>query len=200
MEIILGSTSPRRQMILENLFGSIKIIPPSVEEIHRPPETPAEFTARMSKDKCLSVLATGLNGEPGLLITADTIVSIDNAILGKPIDFDDAVRIISLLNGRTHEVITSLTLLASDRGSVRKGPATRCAVTEVTFKKLSREDIISYLGKIDYRDKAGSYAIQENGDMIIDQYRGSATNIIGFPLGLFFIMVQELGLTEELFH
>ena len=201
MQIILGSTSPRRKRILNALFDSIKIVAPAIEETHRPPETPVEFATRLSEEKCLSILAAGApEAEPGLLITADTVVSIDSGIIGKPADFNDAVRILSLLNGRTHEVITGLTLLAFDRGTAQGSPVTGFEITEVTFKSLTRENIISYLGKIDYRDKAGSYAFQEQGGMIIERYQGSATNIIGFPLRLFFAMADGLGLGRELFR
>jgi septum formation protein len=200
MKLILGSTSPRRKTILSALFDSIVILAPSAAETHRPPETPIEFATRISEKKCLSILATdALEAEAGLLITADTVVSIDGAIIGKPADFDDAVRIISLLSGRTHEVITGLTLVAIDGRGSRRGPVTGFEITEVKFKNLDRKSIISYLGTIDYRDKAGSYAFQEQGGMIIEGYQGSVTNIIGFPLRLFFAMAEGLGLARELF-
>jgi len=201
MNIILGSTSPRRKAILSGIFDSIKIIAPSIQENHLPSETPVNFSMRMSKDKCLSILESyAFDGYPSLVITADTIVTIDNAIIGKPSDFNDAVRIISLLNGKMHKVITSLTLLAIGSGTKPCGPVTSCAVTRVKFKNLSREEIVTYLETIEYMDKAGGYAFQEHGSMIIEQYHGSVTNIIGFPLRLFFAMVEELGLTDSLFN
>ncbi|MBN2160485.1 MAG: septum formation protein Maf [Spirochaetes bacterium] len=200
MNIILGSTSPRRKKILCGLVDSFSVVPPSADETYLPPESPEAFAARVSGKKCMSIVDSGAAGNrPTLVITSDTIVTIDGRVIGKPADFEDAVRMISFLNGRTHRVITALTLLALDEGGSGV-PLTRCETTEVTFRKLSRDGITRYLGAIDYRDKAGSYAFQERGEMIIEGHRGSATNIIGFPLRLFFSMTAEMGITARIFN
>jgi septum formation protein len=198
MKILLGSTSPRRKSIIGSLFGEFIVAPPSVDETHRPPESPEEFALRIAGDKCRSILRSGAAaGGPALIITADTIVTIDGRVIGKPDGLDDAVRIIGLLSGRTHRVITAMALHAmTDRGErARMG----CEVTEVTFKKLDDAGIRGYLASIDYRDKAGAYAFQEHGSLIVESFRGSATNIIGFPLRLFFSMSADMGLSGVLF-
>jgi septum formation protein len=200
MNIILGSTSPRRKGIISGLFESFEVMPPVVAENHSPAESPIEFSMRISEEKCFSVLKScDQTRLPFMIITADTLVAIDDVIIGKPVDFDDAVRIITLLNGRKHRVITGLSLLAIQNSTVGRRPLTRYEITEVQFKKLTETSILRYLRSIDYRDKAGAYAFQENGRMIIEGYEGSVTNIIGFPLRLFFSMVSALGLAKEIF-
>lgn len=200
MNIILGSTSPRRKAILGALFSKFIIVPPSVEENHRARETPLEFALRMSEEKCRSIGISGAIADyPALIISSDTIVTIDGVIIGKPADHDDAVRIISLLSGRIHRVITGLTLFAPGGPRAPFRPFTAGEATEVTFRSLDRAGIERYLASIEYLDKAGAYAFQDNGAMIIDHYRGSVTNIIGFPLRLFFAMLSERGLLAPAF-
>jgi len=181
-----------------SLFDEFAVVPPAVDETHRPPESPEEFALRIAGDKCRSILRSGAAaGGPVLVIAADTIVTIDGRVIGKPDGLEDAVRIIGLLSGRTHRVITAMALHAVTAGGehARLGSET----TEVTFRALDDAGIRRYLGSIDYRDKAGAYAFQEHGSMIIEGHRGSATNIIGFPLRLFFSMVTDMGLAGPLF-
>ena len=156
-----------------------------------------DFTERVSREKMDYILGSL---EPGkdreLIITSDTIVTIDDLILGKPSDFTDAMRKISLLNGRTHRVVTGMTLCV--RNGAVQDPVTMLTAleaTEVTFKNLSRDGLKEYLDSIEYMDKAGAYAFQENGRMIVESFRGSVTNVIGFPLRLLFRMLHELDIT-----
>jgi septum formation protein len=198
MKILLGSTSPRRKSIIGSLFDEFTVVPPSVDETHLPPESPEEFALRIAGDKCRSILRSGAAaGGPALIIAADTIVTIDGRVIGKPIDLDDAVRIIGLLSGRTHRVLTAMALhaVADGKEHARLG----CEATEVIFRKLDDAGIRRYLATIDYRDKAGAYAFQEHGSMIVEGYRGSPTNIIGFPLRLFFSLATDMGLAGPLF-
>jgi septum formation protein len=201
MNIILGSSSPRRKSILGGLVDSFLVMPPSIDETHFPDESPKTFAVRIADKKCRTILESGaIDAYPALVITADTIVTIDGRIIGKPSDFDDAVRMISELNGRTHRVITGLTLSAMKKRGDGHRSLTGCEVTEVTFRQLDRDGIVGYLNAIEYHDKAGSYAIQEHGGMIVEGYRGSVSNIIGFPLRLFFSMLVEMGIVHELFN
>ncbi len=197
---ILGSASPRRKMILERLFGEIRVIHPSVDETAFPGETPEGFAARVSRDKSAAIIASldaaTLRG-PSLVITADTVVTIDGCLIGKPSGLDDAVAMITRLSGRTHRVVTGLTLAATD-ASGAIASMTGHGDTEVTFKALDEGEIRRYLSLIDYRDKAGAYAFQEHGAMIVDGYRGSATNIIGLPLRLFFSMLSGMGIADHI--
>jgi septum formation protein len=131
-----------------------------------------------------------------LVITADTIVTIDGVILGKPVSRDDARLMLSRLSGRTHRVITGLCLTTDREG----GSSSHTALEEtiVTFRELDVSAIDRYLDITDYTDKAGSYAIQENGEMIVKSVAGSMTNVIGFPLRLFYSMLVKAGLEHIL--
>jgi septum formation protein len=201
MNILLGSSSPRRKSILTGLVDDFRIAHPSIDEVPLPGETPETFATRIAEEKCRAILNSCSAGDfPLLIITADTIVTIDGHVIGKPDDFDHAVSMISRLNGRTHQVITAVTLLASERPEGPHRMLTRHETTGVTFKKLDRDGIINYLNAIEYRDKAGSYAFQEHGGLIVDGFQGSATNIIGFPLRLFFSMLGELGILDRVLH
>ncbi len=201
MKIVLGSTSPRRKAVLSGIFDSFEIIAPDVDERPRGTESPIEFSMRISEDKSRSIMSQCAEDQsPRLIITADTVVVLDGEIIGKPVDFNDAVNTISRLNGKTHQVVTGLCLRACAGGPENFRIRTSFEITEVKFRGLGHEVIVRYLGRIDYRDKAGSYALQEEGDMIIERYEGSVTNIIGFPLRLFFSMVTDMGLAEAVFN
>jgi septum formation protein len=201
MKIVLGSTSPRRKAVLSGIFDSFEIIAPDVDERPRGTESPIEFSMRISEDKSRSIMSQCAEDQsPCLIITADTVVVLDGEIIGKPVDFNDAVKTISRLNGKTHQVVTGLCLRACLGGPENFRIRTSFEITEVKFRGLGHEVIVRYLSRIDYRDKAGSYALQEDGDMIIERYEGSVTNIIGFPLRLFFSMVTDMGLAEAVFN
>jgi len=197
MKIILASASPRRRQLLSLIIPRFDVLVPLVDETHTPGEGPMEFTARVSREKMDYILASLEPGkERELIITSDTIVTIDDLILGKPSDFTDAMKKISLLNGRTHRVVTGMTLCV--RNGSAQGPGTMLTAleaTEVTFRNLSSDGLKEYLHSIEYMDKAGAYAFQENGRMIVESFRGSVTNVIGFPLRLLFRMLHELDIT-----
>ncbi len=195
MNIILGSSSPRRKSILDGLVRSFRIAHPSIIEIPLPGETPEAFSSRIAVEKCCAIEASLVGREfPLLVITADTIVTIDGRVIGKPSGREDAIAMITMLKGRTHRVMTAVTLLAAEHPEAPRRMTTGVETTEVTFRDLDRDGVIRYLNMIDYRDKAGSYAFQEQGSMIVEGFRGSATNIIGFPLRLFFSMLVDLGI------
>lgn len=196
MNIILGSSSPRRKDLLQNLFTDITIIHPEVEEIPEPNETPLQFVQRASLDK-LNEISKKINNNHSLIITCDTIVTIENEILGKPVDYDHAYKMLSKLSGKTHQVISAISLLLIYESIYHK--YTDYEITHVTFQKLTDSDITHYLSKIHYMDKAGSYAAQEYGNMIIEKIEGSLTNVIGFPLRCFFRMTHEMDIVKKLF-
>ena len=199
MNIILGSSSPRRKDLLGSLGIEFKSISPEINEDLNPMEKPAEYAVRISEEKARAIIENGKNEErPCIIITSDTIVTIGEEILGKPQNFDDAVRMLGMLNNRTHQVISSITI-APYNGESSPPLSTDIESTGVTFKNLSEAEIINYLNKVSYKDKAGSYAIQESGEMIISGFNGSLTNIIGFPLRLFFKMLNTCSLLDEIF-
>jgi septum formation protein len=197
MKIILGSSSPRRKIILQNLINKIEIYSPNIEEIALSKETPIQFSERISEEKAKSILKNISTLSDSLIISCDTIVTINKMIIGKPLDFQDAVNIIKILNGNTHEVISSITLMHIEGVKIRN--ITDSEVSRITFMKITDAEIIDYLKKINYSDKAGAYAVQEHGDSIIKSIEGSITNVIGFPVRLFFRMLSRLNLLDEIF-
>ncbi len=196
MKLILASASPRRKILFQNLFDKFEIYAPKIEERAMPGELPDNFTLRISKAKAESIPQSARASSNTLLISCDTIVAINNQIIGKPSDIQDAINTIQILNGKIHDVISSITLLYINNGSAAS--ITESEVSRVTFKDLTDNEIIEYLKKFDYTDKAGAYAIQEHGSSIIESIEGSITNIIGFPLRLFFRMLCEMGILDKM--
>ena len=190
MKLILASSSPRRRELLGLITSSFEIIVPDINEDVDHGESPLRYAERMAFLKA-SAVQTGpvdTGSSPCLIIACDTIVTIDGRIIGKPVDFNDACGTLRDLSGRTHQVITSLSLRIENAApEIITGSET----TNVTFRELSEDTISRYLNIIHYSDKAGSYALQEHGDMIIDRVQGSVSNVIGFPLGLFLRMTHR---------
>ena len=196
MRVILASSSPRREAILKTLISSFEIMVPAVDESALPGEDPRLHTERVSELKALSIeKKLSRLSDDFLIIASDTIVTIDGCIIGKPSDYDDAVRIISNLAGRTHFVISAITVLSDGSG---RRIFTSSEKSAVTFKPLDRKRIHEYLGKIECLDKAGAYAAQEHGNLIIEKIEGSRTNVIGFPLRLFFSLLVAHKLLEAI--
>lgn len=195
MKILLGSSSPRRLDILSMFFQDITVIKPHIDESILPGESPTGHVTRLALQKSMSIdNLHKYNKEKALLITSDSTVTIHNEILGKPTGHDDAMRMLTRLSGRTHRVITGITLAFAHMGDIHR--ITGSEATAVTFKPLDNSEIEKYLSLIHYRDKAGSYAIQDHGDMIIREIEGSYSNVIGFPLRLFWKMTLEAGILE----
>jgi len=189
MEFILGSASPRRREILRDFFNPLHIIHPSIDESVNPGETPESFVSRITREKMRSVISQIATPGNFAAVTSDTIVTIDSLILGKPESLENAAEMLALLSGREHRVLTGLSLYA---GNAREGiELTGLESTSVFFRKLDRDVINEYLKLVDYSDKAGSYAVQEHGDMLVESINGSITNVIGFPLRLFFSILQK---------
>ena len=192
MKVILGSASPRRRELLGLIYSDFDVLVPDInEEIHNG-ESSADFAERMSREKMAAIMPLCRDEKmPFIAVTADTVVSIDGKSIGKPVDFEDAKRILKLLSGRTHEVITGVTVFMKQkqgRGIMRTAHET----TKVVFKKLDDAEISRYLSMTEYMDKAGAYAVQENGGLIIEKTFGSLSNVAGFPLRLFFRMTQAV--------
>jgi septum formation protein len=169
---------------------------PDIDESVRPDETAHEYCLRVAVEKREALVPLMPAQGDLVLISSDTTVSFEDHILGKPADRADAVRMISLLQGNTHQVLSSLAILVRDGSGIRRFQGTES--TDVTFKYLDHGAIETYLSSIEFMDKAGSYAAQECGDMIISGIRGSVTNVIGFPLRLFFRMSREAGILENI--
>lgn len=175
-KIILASASPRRQALIKDLGLDYTIIERAVDEHYPAHLKGAEIAIYLSKLKA-SAFSLKEIPEDHILITADTIVSLDDHILSKPKDFDHARQILTQLSDRTHEVITGVCLKSN------KKEVSFSASTKVTFKALSDEEINYYIEKFHPYDKAGAYGIQEwIGYIAIKKIEGSFYNVMGLPV------------------
>ena len=173
--IVLASGSPRRAELLSQLGVDFKVITSEVKEIHHEQLTALEVSQINAYRKARSV-AKKL---PDMLVlAADTLVYLDTRLYGKPATLEDAYRMLEELQGRTHHVVTAMCLLHL-REHRQRISAER---TAVTFRSLDAPKIRRYLNRVNPLDKAGGYAIQEDGDLIVEKISGSYTNVVGLPV------------------
>ncbi len=173
--IILASASPRRQQLLREMGCEFHVETASVPELHTEDLTAREL-ALVNAYRKARVIAK--SNPDYLVIGADTLVFLGSRLFGKPESRAEAIRMIGELQGVTHQVVTGVCLL-----HLRTHRQVSFAqTTSVTFRPLDRAAIEHYLGKIDPFDKAGAYAIQESGDLIVERIEGSYTNVVGFPM------------------
>jgi septum formation protein len=186
--IILASVSPRRRELLSQIGVAFTVDPADVDETVRPGEGPEAYAARVALAKAKA--AAGRRRE-GIVIAADTIVVLGDEILGKPVDALDAERMLTLLSGKVHRVITAIAVLDAASGRT----AIRTAVTNVRFRSLTEREISSYVGTGEPLDKAGAYGIQEKGSLLVEGIEGCYFNVVGLPLTLLAEMLKEFGIT-----
>lgn len=172
-KIILASSSPRRADILKKLNIGFEIMPSPYVEDHTQTVFSYDFIENLALNKAKAVLP--LINKASLIIGADTVVVLDNKILGKPNGYEGAFKMLKSLSGRTHIVVTSIVVINSETGEVKKNST----ASEVTFANLSDEQIKYYIDNFKPFDKAGSYGIQEMPDGYIKSYTGDLENIIG---------------------
>jgi len=185
-QIILASASPRRRELLIQAGISFTVRPADVDERVLSGETPEEHTARLAREKARVVAR---RREKGIVLAADTVVVIDRKILGKPADRQDALRMLTLLSGRKHRVVTTVAVL--DAGTSRM--VLRHAVTGVWFRRLSRSEIEAYVATGEPLDKAGAYGIQERGSLLVERIEGCYFNVVGLPISLVGTMLAGFG-------
>ncbi|MGI6737673.1 MAG: nucleoside triphosphate pyrophosphatase [Anaerovoracaceae bacterium] len=184
LELVLASGSPRRIEIMHRHELYPRVCPSSAEEKYPDFLTPAETTMYLAMLKADDVRIE-FGSDPTLIVGADTIVTIDGRILGKPANSEEAMEMLMRMSGRRHEVITGVALLSTDR------PLTRCfyEVSGVWFRDLPRREMERYVRTDEPYDKAGGYAIQGTFSRYTEKIEGSRDNIIGFPWQRF---VKEL--------
>jgi septum formation protein len=175
MKIILASNSPRRKELLKAHNIEFDVIPSDISEVLNPNLSPVENVMELAKQKAEDVFN---KTHKTAILAADTIVVYGNQILGKPVDEEDAFRMLRLLSGKTHQVITGVAFIST------KGLETSYDVSNVTFKEISEEDILEYIKTKEPMDKAGSYAIQGIGSKFVESYDGEFDNIVGLPMKL----------------
>ena len=173
--MILASESPRRRELLAAVGVPFRVVPSGVDEIPRPGESPARFVRRAALDKGEAVAAMHPSS---FVLSADTIVVADGRILGKPRDRAEARRMLSRLAGREHRVYTGICLLCRGRGFRDLGTE----VTRVRFRPLTAAEVAAYARTGECDDKAGAYAAQGAGMLLIDRVAGSFSNVVGLPM------------------
>jgi len=183
--LVLASASPRRQELLRQAGIPFAVQPAHIPEDALPGESAVGCAERLARAKALAVAS--LRPDDAVL-GADTVVVIDDQILGKPADTADAMRMLRLLSGRTHQVITGVCLAHSGRCSVSS------ETTSVTMSEISEEEIASYVSSGEPMDKAGAYAIQGLASRWIPRIEGDYSNVVGLPVALVYRMLQLAGL------
>jgi len=189
--IILASSSPRRQELLQSLKLPLLIHPSNADETVDEKLSRAEVVEALALRKASAVKdQLGAGSDQGIVVGSDTIVVLDSQILGKPADRHDAFRMLRALQGRTHEVYTGVACIDLLTGAQRVKHRT----TRVHMKPLDDAQIERYIATGEPMDKAGSYAIQGMGATIVDFIEGDYFNVVGLPLSLLSDMLAELGL------
>lgn len=173
MKIILASSSPRRKMLLEQIGLKFEVVPSKVEE-----KVEGNKPCDIVKDNALKKAEDVASSHHGLIIAADTIVVCDGKILGKPKSRKEAEGMLSFLSGKWHEVFSGVAVLNTQIGE----KVVECVKTKVKMRKLSEEEIRAYVATKEPLDKAGAYAVQGLGALLIDRIEGSYTNVVGLPL------------------
>lgn len=187
-KIILASGSPRRRDMLSSIGLEFEIDPADVDERHHQGEAPADYIMRLARAKVIDVAA---RHEAGLVLGADTTVVIDGEILAKPEDDKDGRRMLGLLSGRWHSVMTGVAVYDIEM----RREAYAYAETQVRFAEMSNEEIDWYISTGEHRDKAGAYGIQGRGSLFVEEIEGNYHNVVGLPMRLAYHLVGELGYT-----
>jgi septum formation protein len=205
VRLVLASASPRRAELLGAAGIDFDVVIANVDESIHPEETPAQHVARLAEEKALRVLPQA-SGRP--VLGADTIVVVDGQVLGKPADAADAARMLRMLSGRQHQVITGVALIAEP---AKSGPHVSGAgaaayvpdsitvsdgieVTTVEFAPLSEPEIGAYIASGEPMDKAGGYAIQGLASRFVRRIDGSYSNVVGLPVALVYDLCKRAGL------
>ena len=183
--LILASTSPRRKDLLSQIGLTFTIVPSDFEEDMSLPLSPDKLTMHLSKEKALAVAK---NYPDAVIIGADTVVAIDGAVLGKAHTKEDAQRMLSMLSGKTHQVITGLTVIipAGESPTGEQIIESVASINNVTFKPLAGEEIEWYIQTGEPLEKAGTYGIQGLGAMFVEKIEGSYSGIVGLPLEILY--------------
>jgi septum formation protein len=178
--LTLASSSPRRRQLLEMLGMVVRVRSPDIAEVRRAVETPVDYVERLAREKALSV--------PGALVLgADTTVVVRDEILEKPLDAADALRMLRKLQGRTHQVVTSVALVADE------ALYQATDVTNVTFRRLEDRFLEEYVLTGEPMDKAGAYGIQGYGAALVERIDGDFFSVMGLPIRLVLGLLELAG-------
>ncbi len=184
--LILASGSPRRKELLERIGLTFTVHPAAADETLIPGLTPQEQVERLSRIKAHAV--GEYHPENAVILSADTVVVRDGSILGKPTDSADAEQMLLSLSGRSHLVLTGVTVRTNSRVQ------THCEKTEVHFRPLNRTEIRAYIATGEPMDKAGAYGIQGYASLFVDKLVGDYYNVVGLPLCATAQMLRTAGI------
>jgi len=185
---VLASVSPRRRELLENIGLKFTVDPAEIAEIQATNLKPAELAKELSRHKARAAASRHADS---IIIAADTFGVLDGVILGKPVDERHACNMLAGLSGRCHSVITGFTVIDSATGRI----VSRAVETRVYFRKLSRSEIARYVKTGEPLDKAGAYAIQGLGALLVERIEGDYYNVIGLPLCALVGVLRRFGVT-----
>ncbi|MBL8191116.1 MAG: septum formation inhibitor Maf [Acidobacteria bacterium] len=180
---VLASGSPRRAELLRAAGFEFAIRVADVDESVLPNEAPHDYVARLSREKALAVAAEG-----EIVLGADTTVVVLNEIIGKPENDEDAARMLRMLSGQWHDVLTGVSVVRNHQ--VRS----EVAVTRVKFAELSEDEIGWYVASGEPMDKAGAYGIQGYASRFVERIEGSYSNVVGLPVQMVYQMIADFGL------
>jgi septum formation protein len=180
LSLTLASSSPRRRQLLEMLGIPVRVVPPNIPEVRRPLETPVDYVERLAREKAMSVRGAAVLG-------ADTTVVIRDEVLEKPMDPADALRMLRKLQGRTHQVVTSVVLVVGD--AIYQATD----VTNVVFRRMDEAFLQAYVATGDPMDKAGAYGIQGYGAALVEKVDGDFFSVMGLPIRLVLALLSQAG-------
>jgi septum formation protein len=191
-KLLLASGSPRRRELLTETGFEFEIARPRGAESETRALSMRELTTLNATRKAFEIARTN---RESVVLAADTLVSLEGEVIGKPADFDHAIQIVERLSGRTHQVCTGVFICAAAMQKTKSF----AVVSHVTFREVDRPAIISYLQKIDPLDKAGAYAAQGNGAEIIASIDGSFTNVVGLPMDETISALADFGVRPRVY-
>jgi septum formation protein len=182
-KLILASGSPRRAEILSAVGWPFDVVTSGIDETRKPDEDPKAYVQRLALEKAEAVAS---KQQDGLILAADTTVVVDNHLLGQPEDDHDAQRMLKLLSGKWHEVLTGVAL-------IRVGGESNLGIetTRVRFAELSEREINWYVSTGEPRGKAGAYGIQGKAALFVEEVSGDYFNIVGLPIRLVYEMIKR---------
>jgi septum formation protein len=185
--LVLASNSPRRRQLLDSAGWNFRVMPADVDEVIYPEETPPDYVLRLAESKARAVGAQV--DEDVIVLAADTTVVDGNKILGKPVDDEDAERMLRCLRGRTHQVYTALAVYRVTEDKL----LTDLCLTDVPIRNYSDDEMMVYIRSGDPLDKAGAYAIQHRGFHPAETLTGCYANVVGLPLCHLTRTLEKLG-------
>lgn len=184
--IILASASPRRAQLLTQLGVCFDVLPQAIDETPQSGESATELSLRLAHEKAQSALADA--GDDGALVLgSDTVVDVDDTLLGKPVNGEDAVRMLLQLSGRIHRVCTVVSVAS------RESSASRLSETRVQFREITDSEAHTYWTTGEPKGKAGGYAIQGRGAVFVESISGSYSGVMGLPLFETAALLAEFG-------